>query len=256
MDYNRLVEIGLTPPQAKAYLELLKHESLTPPQLAKLINEKRANTYSVLDKLVELKLAALLDNKKKSYKAANPASLEDFVHKQRNAALERERQIRHALPELMQMYFRVDSEPGIRFFKGKNELKKIYEEQIASKQTLYFIRSPKDVEYYDFDFMDKIRSAPAQHGVKRVAITPYLPHIPKHSPADDKKSNLNRTWANTKDYTASVEWTIFGDKVSAISFGKESIGMIIESPQIAESMRQIFELAKKGAEATCVLNKK
>jgi hypothetical protein len=44
-------------------------------------------------------------------------------------------------------------------------------------------------------------------------------------------------------------FTIFGDKVSAISFGKEGLGMIIESPQIAESMRQIFELAKAGAKA-------
>lgn len=247
MNYQQLTEIGLTTAQAKAYLELLKHQSLTPPELAKLIGEKRTNTYSVLDKLVEIKLAILLDGKKKAYKASNPSNLEDFAKAKRIESEEHEQQARHMLPELMTMYFKSNSEPGIRFFKGKNELKKIYDEQIASKETLYLIRSPKDIKFYGFDFMDKIRSAPALHGVKRISITPYLPHIPKHSPADDKKSNLDRTWVNTKDYTASVEWTIFGNKVSAISFGKESIGIIIESPQIAESMRQIFELAKIGA---------
>jgi sugar-specific transcriptional regulator TrmB len=250
MDYKHLVGIGLTLPQAKAYLELLRHESLTPPEIAKLIGEKRTNAYSVLNKLVELKLAELLNGKKKSYKAANPANLEDFVKQQRQLAQEREQQARQMLPELMQMYFKVDSEPGIRFFKGKNELKKIYDEQITSKETLYLIRSPKDLNFYGFEFMNKIRLAPAEHGVKRVGITPYLPNAPHNTPADDKKSNLQRTWCNANDYTASVEWTIFGNKVSAISFGKEGIGMIIESPQIAESMRQIFELAKKGAQTS------
>ena len=36
--------------------------------------------------------------------------------------------------------------------------------------------------------------------------------------------------------------------VSLISFGKEAIGTIIESPQIAEAFREIFAMAQVGAE--------
>src|SRR5688572_27750472 len=52
-----LTHLGLNPTQAKAYLAIVRHGSLTPPELAKNIGETRTNAYSVLDQLVELGLA-------------------------------------------------------------------------------------------------------------------------------------------------------------------------------------------------------
>ena len=121
-------------------------------------------------------------------------------------------------------------------------------EQLETRQTIYLIRSSADIKYYDFDFVSNIRLAAAKYGIQRYGI---CPDIKETNPTrqDDKRSNLDRTWVDKDDYNAEVEWTIFGDKVSAISFGKEGVGMIIESPQIAESMRQLFNLAKAGAKA-------
>nr|MBP9821153.1 hypothetical protein [Candidatus Saccharibacteria bacterium] len=39
---------------------------------------------------------------------------------------------------------------------------------------------------------------------------------------------------------------VYGNKVSIISFGKEAIGTVIDSPQIAESLKQIFKILDKG----------
>lgn len=50
------------------------------------------------------------------------------------------------------------------------------------------------------------------------------------------------------EYTAPVEIDIYGDKIALMSFGKELIGVIIESPQIARALKEIFLLAKRGAE--------
>ena len=248
MTINQLVEIGLAEPQAKAYLTLLKYCKISPPELAKLIGETRTNTYSLLDKLVQLNLAQLVKSQKKLYKATNPSSLENFAKIQRDIAVEKEEKARQLLPELMNMYFKIDNEPGIRFFKGKEEIKKIFQEQLETRKTIYLIRSPADIKYYDFDFVSNIRLAAAKFGIRRYGITPDIKETNPDREAD-RKSNLDRTWVDAKDYDAKVEWTIFGDKVSVISFGKEGVGMIIESPQIAESMRQIFELAKAGAKA-------
>lgn len=247
MTVRQLEDIGLTNSQAKAYLALLKYQSLTPPQLAKIISETRTNAYSILDKLEELKLVQQIEKTKKTYKASNPTHLEDFVKKQKAQAQIREEKTRRMLPELTQMYFKIDSEPGIRFFKGKGELKKIYEEQIDSKKTIYFVRSPADIAYYGFDYIHNVRLTPAvKYGTQRYGLVPDGPEA-YPTREKDRNSNLKRTWIAPEDYTAKVEWTIFGDKVSVISFGKEGIGMIIESPQIAESMRQIFKLAEAGA---------
>ncbi len=49
-------------------------------------------------------------------------------------------------------------------------------------------------------------------------------------------------------YDAPVEIDIFGNKVAILSFGDELIGMIIESKQIASSLRQLFILATLGTQ--------
>jgi hypothetical protein len=39
---------------------------------------------------------------------------------------------------------------------------------------------------------------------------------------------------------------VYGDKLAILSYGHEAIGMIIESPQIAEGFRQLLDLAEEG----------
>lgn len=247
MQIEELLAVGLSKSQANAYITLLSGGSATPSALAKLIGETRTNTYAILDKLVSLKLATVIESNKKVYKASNPFNLSELIKRQHAKILEQENMIESIMPKLMSMYL-ADQEPGVRFFKGKEDLKKIYQEQINSKKPIYFIKSHTDLEYFGFEYLNKIRLIPAKYGVKRYGITPDMYKINPTKEAD-KLSDLERTWVNLKDYSSKVEWSIFGDKVSAISFGKEGVGMIIDSPQIAESMRQIFELAKAGAKA-------
>jgi hypothetical protein len=64
----------------------------------------------------------------------------------------------------------------------------------------------------------------------------------------DAQYAITRTQVCPDHYTAPVEISSYGDKVSILSFGDEAIGMIIDSPQIAEANRQLFNLARLGAE--------
>lgn len=249
MDIAKLIDIGLTEAQAKAYIALLTHGRLTPPELAKLTGETRTNAYSVLDRLVDIGLAKKDETQKKiGYLPSNPSNLETYAKAERLKAMEREKSANELIPKLSSLYFKQDYEPGIRYYRGKKELSKIYDDQVANGETIYFIQSPKDFEYYDVAFMQKIRTAASKKGVKRVGLCPDRQNI-VHSKAADEKNLLNRTWMSLDDYTAPVEWGVYGDKISVISLGKEGVGMIIDSPQIAESMRQIFRLAQAGATA-------
>jgi hypothetical protein len=40
---------------------------------------------------------------------------------------------------------------------------------------------------------------------------------------------------------------VYSSRVAITSFGEEAVAMLIESPQIADAMRQIFAMAKEGA---------
>lgn len=94
--------------------------------------------------------------------------------------------------------------------------------------------------------MHEVRHLAPKAGIQRYAFTPDAPETPKEIEESDKKMLLERTWYKPEDYTAPVEWSVFGNKVALISFGKEAMGMIIESKQIAESLRQMFKMMDDG----------
>jgi len=246
MDIKLLTDIGLNKTQAKAYIALVKQGSLTPPALAKLINETRTNAYTVLDKLTELGLAKKSERDKKLiYKVENPVALEKLVIANRHEALEREKKIKNAMPTLLNYFYTYSEQPGVRFFQGKEGIEDIYKDQLHTGKTIRVIRSWKDRDFFGKGAYSIWRKRPAKHGIPTIMLSPDVPDA-NNDPELDKKLLFSRTWMNKNDYTAPVEWDIYGDKVSIISFGEEAIGMIIESPQIADSMRQLFAIMDKG----------
>jgi len=246
MDIKLLTDIGLNKTQAKAYIALVRQGSLTPPALAKLINETRTNAYTVLDKLTELGLAKKSERDKKLvYKVENPVALEKLVIANRHEALEREKKIKNAMPTLLNYFYTYSEQPGVRFFQGKEGIEDIYKDQLHTGKTIRVIRSWKDRDFFGKGVYSIWRKRPAKHGIPTIMLSPDVPDA-NNDPELDKKLLFSRTWMNKNDYTAPVEWDIYGDKVSIISFGEEAIGMIIESPQIADSMRQLFAIMDKG----------
>jgi sugar-specific transcriptional regulator TrmB len=244
MNTETLVSIGLTKSQAKAYIALVQNGSLTPPELAKKNNETRTNAYKLLDRLVELELATKSeDTKKLIYRVSNPVALETLAKKNRNQALEQENRIKQSMPTLLNFFYTYSEQPGVRFFQGKEGIKQIFDDMLRTRQNIYLIRSPSDDKFYDIEFFNKFRAQRAKLGITTYALTPkYLPAIDRTKESADEVNKFLRTWLPVDSYTGSVEWDVYGNKVAIISYGEEAIGMIIESPQIAESMRQLFHL--------------
>lgn len=247
MDTGFLTQLGLTQLQATAYIFLLQHGPHTPPALALELKESRTNTYNILERLVELELVKRFEEKKKFvFQAEPPTALERLAVKQREVALERERKLHAAMPTMLASYFAGNEKPGVKFYQGETELKDIYDDQIKSGEPIYIIRPDYNMDLYDFDFMSEIRHRARRAGIKRYAITPDREKAPKNFEESDPYMLLKRTWINAGDYTSPVEWNAYGDKLAVMSFGTEAIGMIIESPQIADAFRQLYKLLEEG----------
>lgn len=242
MDTTLLEEIGLTAAQAKAYKALIELGAATAPQIAEIIDESRTNTYKVLDKLCEIELAQKDQHAAKtSYAPTNPAALSRLVERQVASLDTRQRKLTAAMPSLLDYYFTHAEQPGIKFYQGKERIKQVFTEMLKTGETLYLLRTPNDVRFYNPGFFAEIRQKRRALGIKTVGITPDTESA-NHDPELDKKDLFDRTWISPDAYTANVEWNVAGDKVALLSYGKEAIGMIIESPQIAESFRQVFGL--------------
>lgn len=185
-------------------------------------------------------------DKKLHYRASNPSQLLQLARDRRTAQERSERELELSTQELIQSYYKTQEKPGVRYFHGKAELKDIYFDQIKMKEPIYIIRPDYNMDLYDFEYMTEIRHMARKAGIPRYAITPDRVKAPINYKKSDPYMLLDRTWLAAGDYTVPVEWNAYGDKLAVMSFGNEAIGMIIESPQIAESFRQLYKLLETG----------
>jgi Sugar-specific transcriptional regulator TrmB len=247
MDSQVLQQLGLTSSQAKSYVELIKAGSLTPPQLAKKTGESRTAAYMSLAKLEEIGLATKIgEAKKATYSPANPSALEKFIAYKRKQVTAAEDLYRNSLPRLLTYYYSNRGEPGVQFYQGKDGLTKIYEDHLRTGQEVYFVRTMADEEYFG-DVLYQYMQKRAKRDITAHGLAPYTAGTYEYAQKNDKELKRDMAWFPPNAYTAPVEISIYGDKVSLISFGKEAIGTIIESPQIAQALRELFEMAKLGA---------
>ena len=250
MNVRTLTDIGLNETQAKVYLILIKNGSLTPPQTATILNIKRTNAYAVLDQLQELGLASKKEIRKKvAYWAENPIALEKLAKNKRDKALEHEKLVQSSMPTLLNYFYTFTDQPGVRFFQGTEGIKDIYNDMLRTGKDIFVIRSPHDQDLMSNEFFVKFKDKKAKLNINTFMINPQE-NREVYNATTDKLYKTSRTQVTPDQYSANVELSTYGDKVSIISFGEEAMGMIIDSPQIAEANRQIFNLAKLGAEST------
>ncbi len=253
MDLQLLIDTGLTEAQAKAYSALIEHSPITPPHLSDEIRESRTNTYKILEQLEEMGLARKDDIKKKMhYWALNPSALFDVVEQELSEVELKRRKIEASMASLQESYLEHNERPGVRHFQGVDGLKAIYQDQINENKEIVYLRATSDIRGFTDNELHKIRNLFPANNIKRRAITQDR-NLPQPEPGprvpikeSDQAMMLERTWIDECDYDAPVEWSAYGDKLSIISFGDEAMGMIIESPQIAEGFRQMFSLLDEG----------
>lgn len=239
----QLNKLGLSPSQAKAYTLLVDRGKLTPAEFVKLSGESRTNAYMVLDRLVQLKLAFKDEAKQKLlYRPSSPSGLAELAEQQRIRLYDQEQKIKAALPELLKYYHSKRTQPGIRFFQGKDGLKKVYQDHLETGGDTCVFRSDYDYQYYGEKDLDQYVATRAKQGIKAQLISPFS----DGALANYKRNKWNREfhWIPFKSYLSPVEIMTYDGKVAITSFGEESVAMIIDSPQIAEAFREIFALAK------------
>ena len=244
---------GLNEKQAKIYACLIENGALTGKKISQITNIPRTLSYKTLKDLIRLKfvLQKREIGKITKFFPENPIILYEKIKERKNNFEKAIAEFNSIAPTLLSQYNLILEKPGIKFFEGIKGFQEIYNDIVQTNENIFLVRAITD-ERYEKDVAPIIK----KHREKRVkknlwvdAITPKdkmaLQNIQK--PQYDKEQFFRRTLVDIKDYNVPVEIDIYGNKTAFLSFGKEFLGMIIESPQIAKAMKQIFELAKKGS---------
>lgn len=246
MKLSILVDAGLTDSQAKTYIQLLENNPISPPALSDLTGETRSNTYKILEQLEEMNLAQKDESEKKiRYWALNPTALLKQIEKDREKSELKEKQLKAALPTLVTEFLRHNEQPGVKFYQGKSGVSELFHEQLSGAKNISYIRSIHDSKISDYNTMRALRDEYVKKGIHRRMFSPDSEDIPIDWLSRDKGRLITRINMEQDDYTAPVEWAVYGKKLSVISYGDEVMGLTIESPQIADAFKQILDLLEK-----------
>src|SRR6266404_1145402 len=135
VDY--LKQLDLSDAEAKLYLTLLKTGPTSVRDLAQTVDIKRTTAYFYIDQLVEKGLIMKLVKGSKKLVAANePENLKILVEEKLKTANE----VQQSFPDILKLLNTSlpkednPTDAEIKYYKGKNGVKKIYEEALKSKE--------------------------------------------------------------------------------------------------------------------------
>lgn len=243
MDTAILRKAGLTESQAKGYLALIEHGELTPTELAEKTGESRTNGYAIADKLTGYGLAIKKEGKRTTYAAAHPSALETLAEKRRKVLMRNEQEVKANISPLIDLFYTLREEPGARTLQGIDGLKEVYQDTLRKTTDIYLIRTTADVPDLGEAFLDTYRKKRADNGIRTHAITPLTAIAKEHyKTGEDDIMLFERTFIPEATYTAPVEIDIYADKVAFIAFGQTQMATIVQSPSVAEAMKQLFAI--------------
>jgi sugar-specific transcriptional regulator TrmB len=253
---EKLDQLGLQNKEAKVYLALLESGQGTVAQLSKTAQINRTTGYDILERLSLYGLASrtVLGKKKIVYAAEPPARFKRYLENRKNLAERNLLEGAELLDEL-QLVYKTEAKPVIRFFEGREGIKNIYNHTLESKNTIYSIL---DLSQYlpEFDEFGKQHvKLRVERGVKEKVL------VVKNKEGQNfydttyrgKKKfqeNTEYRWLDKK-FTGlpAAEINIYDDIVMGVLFKpKENAAFEIQNESFANSLKMMFDIAWGSAE--------
>lgn len=241
MEFNKIfTQLGFSNNKTKVYLAALSLGSASVTEISKKAEIIRTTTYKILEELTkEGLLEESVKNKVKLFVALSPVKLIELINNNKKAT-------EAILPGLLDLFTDTGFRPKMKFYTGEQGRKKVYEDVLNLKnETIYTFSPIKNIledfgETYVRHFLEKR----AKNKTRRFALR-----------QTDAKSKSNKEWEfYTTDsrmlrevkflppkITFSTLIQIYDNKIGVISSKKENYAFIIESQELTNLMKQIFE---------------
>jgi len=236
---KELQDIGLSEKEARVYMASLELGRTTAEKLAKHAKVNRSTTYVQIESLMKKGLMSTYEEDKKTYFAPeSPELLKRLLTKQQDELSVRERDLATVLPALLQQYEGAGEHPVVRFFPGKEGIATVREEVLTAKdkQLCVVFSSDTMTKMFSSKELDEYTDRRKQLGIFSRGIYTDKSFFDNA----DLDSLTDRRYL--PNLFMSIDIRIFGDKTALFSLEGSAFAMVIESTQIAKSMRNLFDL--------------
>lgn len=232
-----LKKFGLTAKEARVYLASLELGSSPVLEISRKAGLARSTTYSVLESLIKKRLVfSFIKGKVEHYNAVDPQKI-------KNLAQERMETIASVFPDLQELYQTARRRPRIRYYEGRQENKEMHYKILKERglKEYMIIASEKDWVEVDPKFFEVFRRKRAKAKIKTKLI------LETSSTAIERKKRGPKDFSEVKLLPKRITWPygagiyILPNKVIILGYKKEYFSVEIESKEIADFQRMIFE---------------
>lgn len=237
---KELQNLGLSEKEAKIYLAALELGPETAQNIARKTGVNRATTYAQIDSLKKHGLVSEIERDGKTlFMAESPDRLLSLFNSLEKELNFKKDEISRVLPVLTNLFKNAGERPKVRFYEGKEGVLAINEEflKVKNKTVESIINLDKLFEMFP-NYEDEYSSQRIAKGIKSKVI--YTRNDGPVSGDTDEKKLREAKFIPFDKFPLAAQITIFDNKVSLMTYRVQPINVIIESDEIASSIRALF----------------
>lgn len=238
---SSLQKLGLNEKEQETYFALLQLEKATANEIAKKSGIKRPTTYDILYGLAKSGfIYETEENGKRKFVANAPDKLVEIIENQK-------RELVRDLPILNSIFNSNPKKAKVAYFDGYEGIKQLYEDSLTSTkkgdEILGYVTNEtvEKLEEYSLDYVDRR----VKKGVRFRGIYQDKPELRQYLKKDKEHLRKSKI-VKEKDFPLKNEINIYADKMIIITYSPEPYGILIESKEVVDTQRSIFEMAWRG----------
>ncbi len=238
---DMLEYLGLTKNEISVYIAILELGRGTVSEISRKAGINRTTGYHILDSLISKDLVRISGKEpKQEYVAESPNNILKIPTKRFETAKEDIEKAEELVPQLHSIH-KVGNRPQIKFYEGIEGMKRVYEDTLTSTEEIRAYGNYDENYAVLKDYLFEYMRRRAEKKIHLRAIAPNT-KFARERKANDTKEDREIALVSPERYSISPEIDVYDNKV-VISSWEEKLGIIIESREIADAMKQIFELA-------------
>lgn len=243
---EQLVDLGFSNKEAGVYLALLELGPSTTTEISRRAGINRTTGYDILESLASDGLINPIgETKIQKFVAENPGKVISFLENKIKNSQEKLKQAHVLLPELLSV-FNVKEKPKVRFYEGTERIKEVFEDTLtAEKEILAYAVGADAFNAVGEEYLRDYFQRRVAKNIKVRVIAPDDVDTLKVTAKD--KEEMRESFIVPKDrFYFTTETNIYNNKILIMSW-KEKFAVLVESKEIADAQKKIFELAWLGA---------
>ncbi|HCU31756.1 TPA: hypothetical protein DIC21_03395 [Candidatus Uhrbacteria bacterium] len=249
MDYvaRELINVGFSDKEAAVYLAALQLGLSSIQDIAKKSGVNRATTYLLVDVLIKKGLMGVfVKDGRKFFAAESPERLISLLRLQRQELEAKEKELTAALPKLQAIYNCEGTKPQIRYLEGVDgvsSVMKFFEETVGEFIQIVNLDEVEKIQTF-FQYQNKHFKSLRQRGVSyrllAVVDEPDFSKIPIIPGGEVRLIPADK-------FPLKGDISVRGNSVFIYSFQEQMMGIVITSADIANTIRQLFNVAWEGS---------